>query len=952
MVSQDGYIYFSALENIDRGNYSCFVQSTISNIGRNGPFFTIDVQPHPNHQQLRFPQNFPKSFPEAPIAGEEVRLECIAFGYPVPHYNWTRVGADLPRGSYITNHNRVLIIPRVRAEDQGEYECHAKNDRTHISDKITLSIQSKPVFTIPIGDQFVDENDEVIWTCEAFGIPDVTYMWLRDGKPMATKKEDMAPEDRERYIIKDNVLKIKQVQKDRDEGMYQCKATNDLDSRFSSGQLRVLKLKPSFTKFPLEPTIYGAEQGSVTIECKPEAAPRPNITWYHQGNRIGEGGKRKIFPSGSLMITQLSAAESGQYECVAQNKYGTDRSYGFLSVKKGPSFKGPEATKPTPRVIARRGETVNLRCAAESDDVLDRAYYWRLNNFILQFYDDYEEERLLELKNAGASRVRSELAHPLSYKSFNDPESLFDNALYSTDNLKYKGTGDLQKFRRGIRDGYLEIRNISIAEAGQYECAVETAVGTIFATSEVIVHSQPGPPGGVTAVKMSNVSCTVAWTDGAFYGLRIERYRIEGRTDHNQTWRVLADNAIGQQIDFQGQVAKIDGRQQYRLENKLTPWSAYSFRVAAYNGLGLGEWSEASPSYNTRPGLPMKTVTNIRSGAGGRTGDLLIRWDPLPREDQNAPGIYYKIYYKKKGEISYKITKSSEMRRLGNVNQYTVRIDTKDYWTPYLVKIQVFNDKCVDTEGCEGPISEEVEVMSAEDIPRATPTNVGARPYNSTAIRVHWNPVPNVRDKIRGKLIGHRIKYWRQDLREVEDSQYVLSRSTKNEALIIGLQPNTYYYVRVMAYNSAGPGPESERFLERTFKMRPQKQPTAVQVIGINPSTIKVTWRYVAPTVQEEPLTGYKIRYWESDKDVSQANSTDVYIGSYDFKLEATISDLSPGKTYYLRDLAFSQGGEGKMSSPAWRFQMGDPARFSASPSLGLSVLVAILLPILISSLL
>merc|ERR1712173_509209 len=116
---------------------------------------------------------------------------------------------------------------------------------------------------------------------------------------------------------------------------------------------------------------------------------------------------------------------------------------------------------------------------------------------------------------------------------------------------------------------------------------------------------------------------------------------------------------------------------------------------------------------------------------------------------------------------------------------------------------------------------------------------------------------------------------------------------------------------------------------------RPQKPPTAVQVYGINPSTIKVTWRYVAPTVQEEPLTGYKIRYWESDKDVSQANSTDVYIGSYDFKLEATISDLSPGKTYFLRVLAFSQGGEGKMSSPAWQFQMGDPKVLNTA--LGLS---------------
>ena len=160
---------------------------------------------------------------------------------------------------------------------------------------------------------------------------------------------------------------------------------------------------------------------------------------------------------------------------------------------------------------------------------------------------------------------------------------------------------------------------------------------------------------------MSNVSCTVAWTDGAFYGLRIDRYRIEGRTDHNDTWRVLADRAVGEQIDFQvslpfssligqylqylsligqylilfqGTVAKIDGRRQFRLENKLTPWSAYSFRVAGYNGLGLGQWSEPSPSYNTRPGRPLKSVTNIRSGEGGKTGDLLVRWDPLAREDQ------------------------------------------------------------------------------------------------------------------------------------------------------------------------------------------------------------------------------------------------------------------------------------------------------------------------------
>ena len=72
---------------------------------------------------------------------------------------------------------------------------------------------------------------------------------------------------------------------------------------------------------------------------------------------------------------------------------------------------------------------------------------------------------------------------------------------------------------------------------------------------------------------------------------------------------------------------------------------------------------------------------------------MILRWDPLAREDQNAPGVYYKLYYKKKDEISFKITKTKEMRRLGNVGLYTVRVDLKDYWTPFVVKIQVGKDK-------------------------------------------------------------------------------------------------------------------------------------------------------------------------------------------------------------------------------------------------------------------
>ena len=145
-------------------------------------------------------------------------------------------------GAIITNHQRVLILRRVRVEDQGEYVCRAHNDRVSITGSVVLSIQARPAFTISIGDKHIDENDDLTWTCEAFGIPDVEYAWLKNGRPIydwkahntgddrACKRRRQfgsrsfnkltfdkdapgtAVEDRDRYEIKcGNILKIRKV---------------------------------------------------------------------------------------------------------------------------------------------------------------------------------------------------------------------------------------------------------------------------------------------------------------------------------------------------------------------------------------------------------------------------------------------------------------------------------------------------------------------------------------------------------------------------------------------------------------------------------------------------------------------------------------------------------------------------------------------------------------------
>lgn len=56
-----------------------------------------------------------------------------------------------------------------------------------------------------------------------------------------------------------------------------------------------------------------------------------------------------------------------------------------------------------------------------------------------------------------------------------------------------------------------------------------------------------------------------------------------------------------------------------------------------------------------------------------------------------------------------------------------------------------------------GPISEPVEIFTAEDMPQVQPTEVSAFAHNATSLNVTWQPIEPTRENIRGKLIGYRV---------------------------------------------------------------------------------------------------------------------------------------------------------------------------------------------------
>ncbi|XP_058468109.1 contactin [Malaya genurostris] len=849
-VSYDGSLYFSSLEIKDRANYSCNVQSTVSDTGRNGPFFNLQVVSHPHYQDLIFANNFPKVFPEAPVAGKDIRIECMAFGYPVPSYNWTRKNGNLPRYSRQESFNRVLVITNITVNDNGEYICTINNNKKSLSRSVFINVQMEPNFSIPLRDKVKDYLSSVTFLCEVSAIPDVNYTWYKNAELLST--EDMKY-NKDKYVIQDNILKINFLNPAEDDGMYQCKATNQLKGVYSSAQLRVLSMKPSFKKNPLESEIYSIYNGNTSIACDPEAAPRPKIVWKKNDNIIESGGHRRILPSGTLYISPTSRDDEGLYTCIASNSQGVADSKARLIVLQELRFLEQLPIK----LIKQVNEMLYLRCEVSYDEILEIAFFWAHNG------------RIINVSNN----------EHVSSKYF-------------------------------INHNSLEIHNLTQLDAGEYKCIAKSAVNEIVSKTNVVIQGPPGAPGALKVIDIKKTDAVLEWIDGTNNGRPIQFYNILGRTNWNRTWANLSENVVAQDVD------RYNGRKRAGV-SYLKPGCGYEFSVVAINDLGASVQSLPSPVYNTQKDKPYVAPRNI-GGGGGKIGDLSITWDPLRPDEQNSIEIHYKVYYRQLGQREWA---SKLLKQQGNVGKAVVHIPFDKYFTQYEVKIQAINDLG------EGPMSSIAVIYSAEDMPQVAPQQTIAKSYNSTALNVTWVPVSQSRESIRGKLIGHRLKYWKKEHKE-EDAVYYLSRTIRPWSLIVGLAPDTYYFVKVMAYNAAGEGPESERYLERTYRHAPQRPPSSVNIFGINPSTIRVIWRYVAPSQDEEPVQGYKIRIWETDQDMATANDTTVYIGN---KLEKYISNLTPGKSYNLRVLAFSNGGDGRMSSPPIKFQMG----ITQSPSNG-----------------
>ncbi|XP_073415578.1 hemicentin-2 isoform X1 [Dendrobates tinctorius] len=334
----------------DAGDYTCVASNEA---GSSSDVILVEVGTSP--QFVDFPLDV-----EVHV-GESVLLLCSAEGSPIPTVSWFRQdeGPVLPtRTTEIIDNlgSNTVHMKIARPEDTSVYVCEARNPFGWIQAEILLTVTGlvAPEVAVAPSEMTVLEGDLVSMPCTiTAGNPLPVQRWLKDSKPLQFSW---------RHSIDDaGGLRIEPATRE-DSGSYMCELSNAAGSTNHSVRLQV-QVAPAITPGPTE---HIAHEGSaVTLPCKTIGHPQPVVTWTKGEDVLSpENGYYHIAADGSLSITLPSAADSGDYTCMATNQVGATSRVSQLIVHTKPrvNLNGSHDPSTPIHVVAALGAEITLLC--------------------------------------------------------------------------------------------------------------------------------------------------------------------------------------------------------------------------------------------------------------------------------------------------------------------------------------------------------------------------------------------------------------------------------------------------------------------------------------------------------------------------------------------------------------------------------------------------------------
>ncbi|XP_013914081.1 PREDICTED: protein turtle homolog A [Thamnophis sirtalis] len=250
-------------------------------------------------------------------------IEWVRFGFLLPIF--IKFGLYSPRvdpdyvGRVRIEAGASLQIDRLRAEDQGWYECRVlflnrpnNDDEFQNGTWIHLIVHSPPVFqkTPPALIEIQDQKS-VTLSCSATGNPPPLVSWKRDSQTIDNGNE---------MQVKNGTLFIARVERSS-AGLYSCHATNQEGALIHTTRL-LIQGPPVIVAPPKDITVNLSQ--NAFFACRAEAYPA-NLTysWFQGGTNVFHlshlRSRIQILVDGSLLVQKTTPEDSGKYTCIPSN---------------------------------------------------------------------------------------------------------------------------------------------------------------------------------------------------------------------------------------------------------------------------------------------------------------------------------------------------------------------------------------------------------------------------------------------------------------------------------------------------------------------------------------------------------------------------------------------------------------------------------------------------------
>ncbi|XP_069786249.1 protein sidekick-2 isoform X2 [Narcine bancroftii] len=414
----------------------------------------------------------------------------------------------------------------------------------------------------------------------------------------------------------------------------------------------------------------------------------------------------------------------------------------------------------------------------------------------------------------------------------------------------------------------------------------------------------PGPPVGILFPEVRTTSLRLVWQPPAEPNGIILAYQVTHRLNTSSTNTAVVDvlNPNARQYTATG----------------LKPESSYIFRITAQTHKGWGEAAEVlvvTTEKRVHPQPPSKPAIQQQDV---RSRSVLLSWEP--GSDGLSPVRYYTIQILELPNGNWSLHSASVSHE-----STTYLVDRLKPFTSYKFRVKATNDVG------DGEYSEESDsVTTLQAAPDEAPEILSVTPHTTTSVMIRWQPPAE--EKINGILLGYRIRYrelvydnyrsftlrtvgnpgakWSEltpvyHVRNLSDSalaQYELDKLSKHRR----------YEIRMSVYNAVGEGPTSppqEVFVGEAVPTAPAQN---VQVQGSTATQLDVTWEPPPREAQNGDVQGYKIYYWEFQRQNETEKLKTLFLPETNVKLK----NMTGYTTYLISVSAFNAAGDGPRSTP------------------------------------